>query len=290
MAKASAKSKGKKARPREKPPGAKRSRAKPAKSIAAMAPMGGSASGSIVDQIAALAASSPVASYKWKVRGPAPSGYIKGMAVVFARVYCKFTAGDAGVLEMAKADTERPNLDALSWYAPEFGALGLSNKAASADTLRHLFVLLTGLGMRESSGKYCEGRDVTAPNTSADTAEAGLFQVSYDARSASPLLPPLFKFYQDNPSGFVEIFRQCPTCTAANLKNWGTGDGVEFQRLTKACPAFAAEFAAVALRNTRKHWGPINTKKAEVLRDCDTLLRGVQDLVDRTQDACAALK
>jgi hypothetical protein len=285
MAKASAKSKAKKPRPP-----AKRSAASPAARVAAVTAAAASPAGSIVDQIAAQAASSPVASYKWKDRGPAPAGYIKGMAVVFARAYCKFGAGDAAVLEMAKADTERPNFDALSWYAPEFQALGLSNNAAGADTLRHLFVLLTGLGMRESSGKYCEGRDVTAPNPTAETAEAGLFQVSYDARSASPLLPPLFEFYQNNPSGFVQIFQQCPSCTAANLKNWGTGDGVEFQRLTKACPAFAAEFAAVALRNTRKHWGPINTKKAEVLRDCDTMLRGVQDLVDRSQDACTALK
>ena len=46
--------------------------------------------------------------------------------------------------------------------------------------LRRLFVLLMGLGMRESSGQYCEGRDRSAHNTSADTAEAGLFQVSFD--------------------------------------------------------------------------------------------------------------
>jgi hypothetical protein len=74
------------------------------------------------------------------------------------------------------------------------------------------------------------------------------------------------------------------------LKNWGTGDGKEFQRLTKACPAFAAEFAAVTLRNRRKHWGPISAKKAETLRDCDTMLRGVQSLVDGSQDACSILQ
>ena len=46
--------------------------------------------------------------------------------------------------------------------------------------------------MRESSGKYCEGRDKSADNTTAETAEAGLFQTSFNARRSSPLLPKLF--------------------------------------------------------------------------------------------------
>ncbi|MEO8317075.1 MAG: hypothetical protein ABJA75_25170 [Bradyrhizobium sp.] len=229
-------------------------------------------------------------SFHWKDRGRAPAGYIKGMAVAFARVYCKFQAGNPAAADIAKADTQSPNVDALSWYAPEFQALGLSNATASADTLRHLFVLLTGLGMRESSGKHCEGRDTSASNTTAETAEAGLFQVSYNARNASPLLPPLFATYRGNPSGFVDIFHEGVTCSAANLANFGTGDGAEFQRLTKACPAFAAEFAGVTLRHLRKHWGPINTKKAEVIRDCDTLFRDVQALVDSTPGAGAVLQ
>ena len=54
----------------------------------------------------------------------------------------------------------------------------MDNDAAGVDTVRHLFVLLIGLGMRESSGKYCEGRDKSASNRSAETAEAGLFQLT----------------------------------------------------------------------------------------------------------------
>ena len=42
-----------------------------------------------------------------------------------------------------------------------------------AVTLRHLFALILGLGMRESSGRYCEGRDMSASNVSAETAECG---------------------------------------------------------------------------------------------------------------------
>jgi hypothetical protein len=182
--------------------------------------------GVIIGQITALAAASAVAPFKWKDRGRAPAGYIKGMAVTYARVYCKFLAGDPAAIEMAKADTHAPHDDALSWYAPEFQALGLSNATASADTLRHLFVLLTGLGMRESSGKHCEGRDTSAHNTTAATAEAGLFQVSFNARSASPLLPPMFAAYRANPSGFVDIFHEGVTCSAASLERNRRRNGI----------------------------------------------------------------
>ena len=62
--------------------------------------------------------------------------------------------------------------DVLAWYDPQFRAAGMENAVSGADTLRHLFVLLFGLGMRESSGRYCAGRDTSANNTDADTAEA----------------------------------------------------------------------------------------------------------------------
>ena len=35
----------------------------------------------------------------------------------------------------------------------------MRNDVSGIDTLRHLFVLMIGLGMRELSGRYCEGRD-----------------------------------------------------------------------------------------------------------------------------------
>jgi hypothetical protein len=63
----------------------------------------------------------------------------------------------------------------------------MRNDVSGIDTLRHLFVLMIGLGMRESSGRYCEGRDQSASNTSADTAEAGLFQTSWNARACCTL-------------------------------------------------------------------------------------------------------
>jgi uncharacterized protein YcbK (DUF882 family) len=242
-----------------------------------------------LDRIIQVAAESTIARYKWRDRGVAPPGYIKGMALVYARVYCKLKAGDGAAVEMAKADTGNTDRDALAHYAKAFNDAGMNNDSSGIDTLRHLFVLLIGLGMRESSGKYCAGRDRSASNTSADTAEAGLFQTSYNARRVSPLMPRLFRHYLANPSGFVDIFREGVRCKSTDLENFGTGDGKEFQSLSKTCPAFAAEFTAVGLRNVRKHWGPINRKAAEIRHECDAMLLQVQKVVDEFT-LCPALQ
>lgn len=242
-----------------------------------------------IEQITQLAAASDIARFNFNDRGVPPAGYIKGMAVVYARVFCKLKAGDAAAIEMAKAKTANANKDALTFYDQKFAAAGMNNGTAGVDTLRHLFVLLTGLGMRESSGRFCEGRDRSASNVTADTAEAGLFQASFNARSASPLLTTIFDKYSANPSGFVEIFREGVVCKPKDLENFGTGDGEKFQRLSKECPAFAVEFAAVTLRNMRKHFGPINRKEAQVRKECDVLLKAVQQAVEAS-NLCPAFQ
>jgi N-acetyl-anhydromuramyl-L-alanine amidase AmpD len=242
-----------------------------------------------LDPIIKIAATSDIARFSWKDRGVAPAGYIKGMALVFARVYCKLKAADPAAVEMAKAKTSATARDALAWYDAIFANVGMDNSNAGPDTLRHLFVLLIGLGMRESSGQYCAGRDTTAQNTTADTAEAGLFQTSFNARSASPLMPALFAQFSANPSGFLEVFKEGVRCSAGDLENFGSGDGKDFQQLSKECPGFAAEFAAVGLRNIRKHWGPINTRAAEIQPKCDEMLKQVQAFVDATPAISSAL-
>ena len=209
-----------------------------------------------IDRIKRIAAESELAGFRWKDRGKAPIGYIKGMALVFGRAYCKFKVNDPAALDMAKKNTGDQGRDALAWYEDIFAETGMSNAKDGADTLRHLFVLLTGLGMRESSGKYCTGRDTSAENRGSDTTEAGLFQMSFNANRVSPLLPLLFAQYLRDPSDFLDVFKEGATCNASDSENFGTGDGREFQRLCKACPAFAAEYAAVALRHVRKHWDP----------------------------------
>jgi len=231
--------------------------------------------------ITQVAANSDIARYRWRNRGIAPLGYIKGMALVYARMYCKYKAGDAVAIEIAKADTGNTKKDALAHYAKEFTNAGMSNASSGVDTLRHLFVLLIGLGMRESSGKYCEGRDKSASNTSAETAEAGLFQTSYNIRGASPLIPVLFQHYLAHPNGFLDVFKEGVYCKSSDLVNYGEGSGKEFQRLSKECPAFAAEVTAVGLRNRMQHWGPIKRKEAEIRQECDNLLIAIQSVVDQ---------
>jgi hypothetical protein len=249
----------------------------------------GAADAATIDQITRIAADSAIARFRWPNRGVAPKGYMKGMALAFARALCKLRGGDAAAQEMAKANTGNRNRDVLAWYEETFDSLGMRNNVAGPDTLRHLFALMIGLGMRESSGKHCEGRDRSTDNVTADTAEAGLFQTSFNARSASPRLPELFDRYLENPSGFIQVFKEGVRCSAASLENFGSGRGREFQRLSKECPAFAAEFAAIVLRNNRKHYGPINRREAELREDADKMLHDVQAVIEANPSFCPAL-
>ena len=220
-----------------------------------------------------LAAGSEIARYDWAQRGRAPLGYVKGMAVMYARMTCKLRAGAPVAIEAAKAHGNNANTDALTHYADIFDEAGISGDS-DEDRLRQLFVLMMGLGTRESSGRWCEGRDRAANNVTGEKAKAGMFQTSWNARSASDLMPQLFRDYAGR-TDFLSIFKEGVTARDRDLENFGSGDGLEFQRLSKNCPAFAVEFAAVGLRNMRKHWGPINNRAAEVKRKADALYRQV---------------
>lgn len=236
-----------------------------------------------LDGILQLAAGSEIARYDWAQRGRAPMGYIKGMSVAYARMYCKLQAGDPVATEATKKAGKDDKIDALTYYADIFDDAGIPGNTPE-DRLRQLFVLLMGLGMRESSGRWCEGRDRSASNVTAETAEAGIFQTSWNARSASPLMVQLFADYAGRED-FLPIFKEGVTARDRDLENFGSGQGVEFQWLSKHCPPFAVEFTAIGLRNRRKHWGPINTRAAEVKRKADALYRQVGQIVE-TQALC----
>ncbi|MBF0545621.1 MAG: hypothetical protein HQM08_14355 [Candidatus Riflebacteria bacterium] len=238
------------------------------------------------DKILQIAEASEIRKYQWNNRGLAPAGYIKGMAAVYARVYCKLKAKFPEALEMAKP-LEDPGRDALAWFFQEFSEVGLDKLDTPNDRLRYLFVLLIGLGMRESSGRYCEGRDRSVFNTRSETAEAGLFQTSFNAHLASDLMLQLFNFYKGK-TDFLEIFREGVFPKPSDLENYGSGDGFEFQKLSKECPGFAVEFTAVGLRNIRRHWGPINRMEAEIRPECDEMLQKVQFEID-VHDLCPFL-
>jgi len=242
--------------------------------------------------IETLAGKSACYQYSWKDRGRMPTGYVKGVALAFARAVCNRTRSD--VLVVSRSKTGDDASDALSWFDSNFAALGMRNDVAGIEPLRHTYTLLLGLGMRESSGEHCTGRDASATNVSSDSAEAGAWQTSWDSRSASTELPMLFNLHKGSTRGcFLDTFAEGVTCSAADLKNWGTGaDGLAFQQLEKKCPGFAAEYAAVMLRvqgGNMGHYGPLRTKAAEIRSECDALFQQVQVVVEQNLSVCAEL-
>lgn len=246
---------------------------------------------SYVKQIETLAASSSCASYAWKERGVAPVSYVKGVALAFGRSVCRMSSTAAGPAKiMSEADTGAPDIDAISYYRKTFNKLKMPVNVAGVETMRAEYTLLMGLGMRESSGKYCEGWDTTAgTHRPSETGEAGAFQVSYDSIIYSPELTNLYKEYKAAPQRcMLAVWQDGVTCDPQDVL--GTGDGADYQKFNKICPAFTAEYATTLLRLQRGHWGPIVRKEAEVKTTCYALLGQVEKLVQGDmKNACAEL-
>jgi N-acetylmuramoyl-L-alanine amidase len=235
--------------------------------------------------IAQIAISSRIASYSWRDRGHAPHGYMEGFALSYANTYRQLLMDYPPAIEMAKKNSGNSATDVLQWYYTQYRDAGMDNTRDGPDTLRHLWALLLGLGMRESSGRHCEGRDQSADNVSSDTAEAGLFQTSYNAHTCSSAFDMLFAAFDagestDNPQGFLDYYGQDVECSSSSWQNYGSGNGARFQYMCKHQPAFACETCAIVLRKLRQHYGPINREEAELKTDADVMLKAVQDYVD----------
>jgi uncharacterized protein (TIGR02594 family) len=237
----------------------------------------------VIEKIIAIAQRSSIATYSWDDRGEAPDGYTNGMAVAFAYVYRKLRLADSAALEMAKAETQDVDVDALARFASQFREAGMDNSVSGTNTLRHLFVLLMGLGMRESSGEHCCGRDQSADNTDAMTCEAGLFQMSWNMETCSDEMEKLMDAYDVSPAPeqcHLDIFREGVSCSSDDWKCYGSGEGYDYQELAKSCPQFAVETTAVGLRNRCLHWGPIKRYEVELRPEADQMFRAVQALMD----------
>lgn len=243
--------------------------------------------GRYTDQITSIASNSSCTSYNWKNRGRAPAGYIKGMALSFARSACRTRLSPVPALAriMAQANTQNAKKDAIAHYQSTFAMRGMSVSTGGETTLRALYTLGIGLGMRESSGAYCEGWDKSAgANRTSAEAEAGLFQTSYDSMGVSGELKRLYEEYQGNTSRcLLNVFKQGASCKAQSVL--GKGAGATYQAFNKSCPAFATEYAMTMLRLSRTHYGPINRHDAEVVPACNTMLKSVQALVDSNPEA-----
>lgn len=210
-------------------------------------------------------------------KGAPPAGYIKGMTIVYAKAVCNQESGINKIL----SQPDNGSKDVFMQY-------GLSPKQG-IESLRKTYQILIGLGMRESSGRYCCGRDMSAGFSSSDGAEAGLFQTSYNARAVSSELPLLFsRFKNDKSKCYLDVFQEgVKTCSSGDLKNWGSGDGYDYQKLSKECPAFHAEFSAVVIRKLHNHFGPLKRKEAEVA--CEPLLLSIEKFVAEHKDICSQL-
>lgn len=174
-----------------------------------------------VDDLINLAGTSVCAKHSWQGRGVAPVGYTKGMAVMYAKSLCHPDP------VASKKELGPSNKDVLAYFGLEEG----SNYQT--------YAVLLGLGMRESSGAHCTGRDMSASNATGSTSEAGLFQASYDSIGADPELTAIYNKYKaDQSKCYLSVFDEGVTCPQSDWKNWGTGEGVTFQSLEKKLSCF----------------------------------------------------
>lgn len=247
-----------------------------------------------VQQIKDIAGNSSCAKINWKSRGRAPAGYMKGVALSYARSLCRIKSAGAprpAAKILMSADTRNAKKDVLTHYQDILSRLGMRINVSGEEPLLATYTIGLGLGMKESSGKYCEGWDVAAgSNRTSSEAEAGLFQASYNSISASVELKRLFEEYKANPSlCLVNVFKEGVSCKARGLL--GSGAGAEYQAFTKACPAFATEYSMTLIRILRSHFGPLNRKTAQVAPACESMLSNVQQLVESNPDVvCSELQ
>lgn len=220
------------------------------------------------------AISGSCATVKYGNRGVPPKGFLRGMARSYARSYCRYKSPATTVAGIIGGPLGAPAKDALALYG------------ASGDKLLAMYALGIGFGMRESSGKYCEGRDLAATNTKAETAEAGPFQASYNSRGIDiDRMNGLWAWYKAHPEACdLAVWSEGVNPSHASCKPglFGEGPGREWQAFTKSCPAFAAEWGLAVARRLVAHFGPLKRKEAEYRQSCVSEFEKIRAWVDQT--------
>ena len=123
---------------------------------------------------------------------------------------------------------------------------------ATRDTLRHLFVLMYGLGMREFKSS---ARPDRAPTT-ADSAEAGLFQPR-TTRYGCPDIERCAHLHgwPDDPQKVGRVFHE-GGASSTDLANYGSGDGRFHIIEGVADAAVEAARRHAQIGGADGHWGP----------------------------------
>ena len=209
--------------------------------------------------------------YFWKNRGRAYESYMRGMALMYAKQVCgkgsDFIKQNRITSSYYLAYKKRhyKHQDALEYYGIEGSEL-------------NTFTFAIGLGMRESNGKYCKGRDKSRDFKKGESAEAGIFQMSYVARVFNTEMAGIYEDYKSGrKSCELDTFKSdAIKCTAYDAKIYGSGEGRNWQALMKRCPAFAVEWAVVLLRSQYRHFGPIIRKEVEFKNSCRDMLKKVE--------------
>ena len=223
-------------------------------------------------KIARIADKSACARIDWPGRGHAPKAYLRGMALTYAKAVCAADAGGDSAAAVMNKGFGPVGEDALS--SNFWGESGNSRLGH----IRTAFAVAVGLGMRESTGNPTVGRNRAVKDPTAETAEAGLFQLNYRSLGGNPWLPKLAEEYAANPS----------LCQSAvfgkgvrdlRQRVVGNGAGADYQKQIKACPALATEQAVVLLRTGKSYFGPINDHQVELRPECDEMLRQVEKVL-----------
>ena len=232
-------------------------------------------------QMLSAAVKSSCATHVFRDRGRAPIGYIKGVALTYAKSYCELKRGQQTAVTAMSQPLGGDTLDSLTHYGRA--------DTTPLERLRAVYALAIGEGMRESAGNTTEGRDESVPERLATeaNAEAGLFQVSFDSfasvKKVSPAsetwLQSLYSQYQ-TPDAACELQTFMEGVRDRNKPVIGSGEGARFQTLTKTCPAFATEYVQVMLRSDLPHFGPIKRREAELFSGCEAMLKDIEVIAD----------
>jgi len=126
-----------------------------------------------------------------------------------------------------------------------------------------------GLGMRESSGRYCEAAIAMLTMSRQTPPRRGCSDVVGHPRVKPGHRLAVQIMVWDS---LLEIFRQGVVPHSGDLQNYGSGDGAKFQEMCKSNPQFAADCAAIGVRAVRTHWGPINRREAQIRQEVIDLL------------------
>jgi hypothetical protein len=240
-------------------------------------------------EVVALIAQSPLRHYDWPHRGTSPPAYLEGLILAFARAHAMlasqrggaplsgydaaaWSTGRAAVATAVSPVTANSDHDVLAYYAAEVQRSG-ATVGTPGERLVAVFSIMTGLGMRESSGRYCAGADTEKSRgepTTPKNAESGLFQVSWDSINGDADRQAMFLAFKSR-TDLLDVFRRNVAPKGTDMVIHGEGDQAAFQTAMKNAPLFATLYTARFLRQRRGHWGPINTKRAEVRADAVAL-------------------